>query len=472
VLLAAGPGDNGGDGRYAAAWLARRGAQVTVWAVADKRHAGGWAAVTAAGARVVDAAGALAALGDTDVVIDAVFGIGARGGLPEDVAAFAAACARCGVAVVAADVPSGLVADGAGVAEVRTVPARSLVPRVTRRGQSPVGSLVGSFAATRTVAFGAWKPCHVLQPAREFCGARRLVDIGLDLGTPYALELELSDLELLWPWPQVTDDKYSRGVVGIDTGSEDYPGAAVLGVLGAVHAGAGYVKYIGPARREVLAAAPNVVCPALEQDQPAWPGLVLNPGFAPLAGIRHIRADAWLVGSGWGGRGNTAPRLAEILDQGVPVVADAEAIASFAPDAGSRPGDAVVLTPHAGELARLLGVERAEVESQPVACVQRAAAATGATVLLKGATQYVATPGDPVTYLCFPGPAWTAQAGSGDVLAGIAVTLLAAGLTPRDAALLAGSIQALAAVQHPGPYPPQALARKLPQVIAGLRARG
>ncbi|MDR1806607.1 MAG: NAD(P)H-hydrate dehydratase [Propionibacteriaceae bacterium] len=261
---------------------------------------------------------------------------------------------------------------------------------------------------------------------------------------PYLSELELSDLASRWPRPTSTSDKYSRGVVAIDTGSAAYPGAAVLGALGAVYSGAGYVKYVGPARAEVRAALPNVVCPSADSPLP--------------------RADAWLLGSGWGDRPDAATHVAAILAQGRPTVVDAEAIQCVT----SATPAPVLLTPHSGELARLLGVPRDAVAADPVAAVQAACRRTGATILLKGATQYVATPGDAVTYLCFPGPAWTAQAGSGDVLAGIAATLLAAGLPPRDAALLAGSIQALTAARHPGPYPPQDLARFLPSAIASL----
>ena len=121
----------------------------------------------------------------------------------------------------------------------------------------------------------------------------------------------------------------------------------------------------------------------------------------------------------------------------------------------------VVPTPHAGELAALLGASRDEVAADPVAAVRAAAERTGCTVLLKGASQFVATPGDARVWIAVPGPAWTAQAGSGDVLAGICGTLLAAGLPPVKAALAAASVQALTASAHPGPMPPHELAARL-----------
>ena len=108
------------------------------------------------------------------------------------------------------------------------------------------------------------------------------------------------------------------------------------------------------------------------------------------------------------------------------------------------------------------------MEADPLGSVRRAASETGTTVLLKGATQYVADPAGAVT-IAVPGPAWTAQAGSGDTLAGLCAAMLAAGRSPRVAALLGASVQAIAARNHPGPRPPQDLVRLVPDVLAMLR---
>ena len=128
----------------------------------------------------------------------------------------------------------------------------------------------------------------------------------------------------------------------------------------------------------------------------------------------------------------------------------------------------VLLTPHAGELASLLGVERDAVEADPLAHVGAAASDTGATVLLKGATQYVAEPSGRVR-IAVPGPAWTAQAGSGDTLAGLCAAMLASGRSAVEAALLGASLQAITARNFPGPRPPQDLARLVAEVIPTLR---
>jgi hydroxyethylthiazole kinase-like uncharacterized protein yjeF len=188
---------------------------------------------------------------------------------------------------------------------------------------------------------------------------------------------------------------------------------------------------------------------------PALPNIVTADG----------RVQSWVIGSGWGSRSGAAGRLAEVLSTGLPVVVDADAL-GFLPRSTNR--EDVLATPHPGELARMLDADRAAVTADPLGAVREAAEAYGVTVLLKGASQYVASPSDPQIVLAVPGPAWTAQAGSGDVLAGICGTLLAAGLPARDAAVAAASIQAIAAADHPGPYPPQDIARFLPSTIAGL----
>ena len=172
-----------------------------------------------------------------------------------------------------------------------------------------------------------------------------------------------------------------------------------------------------------------------------------------------------MLGSGWGDPLDGAARVEEALTDGLPVVLDADALCHLP---SGRLGGQVLLTPHAGELARLLGVDRTQVTADPVAAVRQAVTQFGATVLLKGATQYVCGPDGEIT-VAVAGPAWTAQAGSGDVLAGVCGTLLAAGLPVSRAALAGASIQALAAQGMPGPHPPQAIAAALPGVVASLR---
>ena len=413
VLLVVGSGNNGGDALYAGARLAGRGVAVTAWRTGAEVHGGGWRAFLAAGGRERDAPGARAQLGSQRLVIDGVAGIGSRPGLAPEVAAFAAACQSLRVPVLAVDLPSGI-------------------------DPEPPFSDGLHFAADVTVTFGGYKLCQLLEPGRSACGALELVDIGLELPEPTVSQWSTAELAEAWPVPDATSDKYSRGAVGLDTGSVDYPGAAMLSAAGAVGAGAGMVRYLGP-----LPVANRVV--------DRFPNVVIGQG----------RVQSLVVGSGWGQRKDHGV-VARAVASRVPLVVDADALRHL-PSRGGHRG--VVLTPHAGELARMLDLTREQVEADPLTAVRSAVDATGCTVLLKGATQYVSTPGGKRVWLAVPGPGWTAQAGSGDVLAGICGALLAAGLAPATAALAAASGQATAALMHPGPVPPHALAEHLVNVL-------
>jgi hydroxyethylthiazole kinase-like uncharacterized protein yjeF len=198
--------------------------------------------------------------------------------------------------------------------------------------------------------------------------------------------------------PNADDDKYSRGVLGVVTGSSRYPGAAVLSVEAALHTGVGMLRYLGP-------------------DRPA--GLVL--ARRPEAVTADGRVQAWLLGSGID-EAETEPAVVERMDaaitSGLPCVLDAGAL-----HLRERATGPVVLTPHAGELARLLGVDRAAVAADPPGFAVRAAAELDATVLLKGHTTYVAGPG--IALSTQSAPAWLATAGAGDALAGILGALVA-----------------------------------------------
>jgi hydroxyethylthiazole kinase-like uncharacterized protein yjeF len=414
VLLVVGSGNNGCDALFAGAALARRGVRVTAWRTGAAVHAAGWRALLAAGGREVDAAGASAGLSGQRLVVDGVAGIGSRPGLVGEVAVFAAACASARVPVVAVDLPSGLAPE-------------------------PPWTEVPHFRAALTVTFGGLKLCHLLEPARSGCGEVELVDLGLDLAPPTVSEWEEADLAAAWPVPDARSDKYSRGVVGLDTGSPAYPGAAVLTAAGAVAAGAGMARYLGP---------PGVAGRVLDR----FPNVVVGEG----------RVQALVLGSGWGDRAD-ADVVARAVAGGDPLVLDADGLRHLP----GRGHPRVLLTPHAGELARLLDADRATVQADPPAAVRAAVAATDCTVLLKGATQYVGTPGDDRLWLAHPGTGWTAQAGSGDVLAGVCGTLLAAGLPARDAALAAASVQALAGRRNP-PAPPQEAARLIGATLAAF----
>ncbi|MGW1008754.1 NAD(P)H-hydrate dehydratase [Streptomyces termitum] len=403
VVLLVGSGDNGGDALYAGARLARRGAGTTAVLLGTRAHGGGLAAFRAAGGRLAE--DPYEALAAADLVLDGVTGIGGRGGLRPEAVPVARAARGSDAVVVAVDLPSGVDAD--------------------------TGEVAGeALRADATVTFGTYKPGLLIDPAREYAGALRLVDIGLGPHLPSVPELEAlqhQDAARLLPAPAAESDKYRRGVLGVVAGSARYPGAAVLAVAGALRGGAGAVRYVGPARDAVIAAHPETL---------------VHEGPPDRAG----RVQAWAVGPGIGEGPGAPVAVAEVLASDVPVLVDADGLRRLTPEAVRARTAPTLLTPHAGEAAALLGTERARVEAGRLAAVRELAARYGATVLLKGSTTLVCGPGGTGPVRVNPtGTPWLATAGSGDVLSGLAGALLAAGLGPLDAASCAAYLHGLAA---------------------------
>lgn len=431
VVLLVGAGDNGGDALFAGARLARRGAGVTALLLAPGRaHPAGLAALRAAGGTARDAADAASAalVRRADLVVDGITGIGGRGGLrPGPAAGLAAAAAECGVPVVAVDLPSGVEADTGEV-----------------HGQA--------VRATLTVTFGAYKPALLIDPARQHAGEVRFTDIGLapELpGEPDAEALDEADAAALLPLPSAESDKYRRGVVGVAAGSARYPGAAVLAVAGALRGGAGAVRYAGPAGPGVLARHPETL---------------VSDGPPHRAG----RVQAWVVGPGLGTDAGAHETVDDVLRSDVPVLVDADGLRLLDPERLRARSAPTVLTPHAGEAAALLGVDREQVEASRLASVRQLAQRFGATVLLKGSTTLVAGPTGPVR-VNSTGTPWLATAGSGDVLSGLAGSLLAAGLAPLDAASVAAFLHGLAGSLAPAPPTASSVAEALPAAWSRLR---
>ncbi|MGW1494180.1 NAD(P)H-hydrate dehydratase [Streptomyces sp. NPDC002402] len=404
VVLLVGSGDNGGDALYAGARLARRGAGVAAVLLGSRAHEGGLAALLGAGGRIAD--DPFEVLAFTDLVLDGVTGIGGHGGLRPDAVPVIRAARGSNAAVVAVDLPSGVEADSGEV-----------------HGEA--------LRADATVTFGTYKPALLIDPAREYAGTVRLVGIGLEDHLPSVPDVEALqhvDVAQLLPVPAAESDKYRRGVVGVVAGSARYPGAAVLAVAGALRGGAGAVRYVGPAADAVIARFPEAL---------------VHAGPPSKAG----RVQAWVVGPGLGGGGDAVDAVRDVLDSDVPVLVDADGLRLL--DAVTVRGRSAptLLTPHAGEAAALLGVPREEVESARLASVRELAVRYGATVLLKGSTTLVAAPdGGRTPVRVNPmGTPWLATAGSGDVLSGLAGSLLATGLDARDAGSVAAYLHGLAA---------------------------
>lgn len=399
VCAVVGSGDNGGDALWAATFLRRRGAAASAVLLNPQRaHAAALAAFRHAGGRIVETVPAA-----TDLVIDGVVGIGATGSLrPAAAAVFDANDAP----VVAVDIPSGI--------DVQT------------------GSADGPHVrAALTVTFGGLKPVHALGD----CGRVELIDIGLDLPATDLHALEAADVAESWPVPGPHDDKYTQGVTGVLAGSATYPGAALLSTGSAVAATSGMVRYAGAAHAEVVSH---------------WPEVVVASD-ASSAG----RVQAWVVGPGLGVDDACDEALRFALGTDLPVIVDADALTVLAKDLDlvidrSAP---TVLTPHAGEFARLAGDPPGP---DRVGATRALADRLGATVLLKGNVTVVAEPAGGPVYLNPAGQSWAATAGSGDVLSGIVGALLAAGLEPGRAAAMAAFVHARAAglaAADPGPRP-------------------
>ncbi len=436
VVVLAGTGDNGGDALYAGARLAGRGASVIAVRLGQRIHEAGADALRRAGGRVLGpAAGeaapgaeAAAAIAEADLIIDGILGIGGRGGLREPAASVAGSVARAaagGAIVVATDLPSGVDAD--------------------------TGETSGAaIAADVTVTFGTHKPGLLIDPGASHAGTVEFADIGLGphLAAPAVIALQSREAGALLHRPGAESDKYRRGVLGVLAGSDKYTGAAVLSVGGAIRAGAGMVRLV-------------TAEPAADVVRQHWPEAVItiiDPADPAAAVTAAGRVQAWVIGPGLGTGGEAEALLAAVLATSLPVLVDADGLTVLSRRKdllARRSGADTVITPHAGELARLMNGARGDIEARRLDSARRAAAELGVTVLLKGSTTIVAAPedGEPVLVNA-TGTPWLATAGSGDVLSGLAGALLAQGAAPvasaaAAAAFLHGLAGRLAAREAP-----------------------
>jgi hydroxyethylthiazole kinase-like uncharacterized protein yjeF len=318
--------------------------------------------------------------------------------------------------VVAVDLPSGVDADS---------------------GETS-GAVV---TADVTVTFGTWKPGLLIDPGAGHAGLTELIDIGLRpyLPGPDVAAYGASDVAALLPRPGRESDKYRRGVLGIVAGSDRFTGAATLAVGGALRGGAGMIRLVS------AGSAAAVV-------RQRWPEAVitLTGDTAPVPGQELAaagRVQAWLAGPGMGTDEAARRRLAAVLATGLPVLVDADGLTLAASEPALLTGRAAptLLTPHAGELARLLGASAADVAARRAEHARAAAAKFGACVLLKGSTTVIASPAGAPLLVNPTGTGWLATAGSGDVLSGLAGALLAQGLGAAEAAAAAAYLHGIAA---------------------------
>lgn len=405
VLLLVGSGDNGADALYAGAELAGRGVAVNAVAADPARiDAPALAALRRAGGRLIS----LEQAGNADLIIDGLLGIGASGPLRAGYLPLVRHALDSPAPVLAVDLPSGIDPDTGAVG-------------------GPV-----AIRADVTVCMGALKPGLLVGDGRLHSGRVLVLDLGLaaELPEPIIRRLDADEVAAALLEPGPDDDKYTRGVVGVAAGSRAYPGAAQLCVGSSRVGGVGAVRYAGHAAHEVVRR---------------WPEVLVTDTVAEAG-----RVQSWVVGPGLGDTDDAVESLRGVLRSDVPVVVDADGLNLLVDRRellDDRAAD-TVLTPHDREFERLFG----PVGTDRIAAARRAAAESGAVVLLKGYATVIACP-DGRCYLNPTGTAALATAGSGDVLAGLTGSLLAcgieAGLAAATAAYLHGAAGVRAARQGP-----------------------
>ena len=393
--LVCGGGSNGGDGRVMARLLAGAGRET----------------------RIVDAKAGERDLGDPDAIVDALVGTGFTGAPREDAAALIEAMNGAGVPVVAVDLPSGVDASSGEIA----------------------GAAV---QAAATVTFHGVKVGLAVAPGRFHAGEVHVADIGLE---QTATEHRLVTTAILEQVPRRTarDNKYTAGHVLVVGGSRGLTGAPSLTAMAAMRADAGYVTVAAPA--STLPVFEQRLLEAVKRPLPDVDG---EAGDGAADAVLELAGKAHAIAIGPGlGRGAAARELVRrvLAEVDLPVVADADALHELEPGDWPAPR---VLTPHEGELARLLGRDSKEVAAHRLTAVQEAAERFRCVVVLKGQDSLVAAPGAGVLVVALGLPSLS-TAGTGDVLTGVTAAFLAKGMEPRLAAAAACAAQQRASVEAP-----------------------
>ena len=445
VAVLAGPGNNGGDGFVAARLLAEAGYRVTVFLHGDRAKLKGDAALAAQRWTGPTLPAMTDEVNNYSLVVDALFGAGLDRPLEADALALVAALNASALPVLAVDLPSGI--NGA------------------------TGAVMGdAIRATATVTFFRRKPGHLLLPGRLHCGKVQVADIGinadvLDHIRPQTFENDPALWRKSFPVPQLDGHKYSRGHAVVVSGGIATTGAARLAARGALRAGAGLVTIASPRDALAVNAAAS-----------------LAVMVRPVDGARELteflsdpRFNALAIGPGCGVGAATLELTLAALSGERAVVLDADALTSFAGDAVAlsvaikrRGRAATVLTPHAGEFARLFSdLDPSSHLPVKLELTRKAAAETGAVVVFKGADTVIAAP-DNRAAINANAPAWLATAGSGDVLAGIITGLLAQGMPAFEAACAAVWLHGEAAAEFGPGLIAEDLTEMLPKIYRRL----
>jgi hydroxyethylthiazole kinase-like uncharacterized protein yjeF len=442
VCVLCGPGNNGGDGFVVARVLAAADWPVRIALLGSSDRLAGDAKYHAARWTGPIEVLAPAAIADAELVVDAVFGSGLSRPLSENVALTLAAVGRRGVPLIAVDVPSGVIGD--------------------------TGESCGAVAAQCTVTFARKKPCHVLLPGRDLAGDVVVADIGTPSSVLDGITVDTWENDpALWrrelPRPASGGNKYSRGHALL-VGGYPMTGAARMAARGAARAGAGLTSV----------AVPDIALPIYAA---ALTSIMVHPlsrpeDFTQLLG--DSRYTALSIGPGAGVNEATRSRALAMLQTHRAVLLDADAISVFADRVGELAGairGPCVLTPHEGEFARLFGAARGGVagagaEGDKLSRARNAARASGAIIVLKGSDTVIAAP-DGRAIVNSNAPANLATAGSGDVLSGVILGLLAQGMDGFLAAAAGVWLHGAAAAD----FGPGLLAEDLPDLLPGVLRR-
>lgn len=441
ILVVAGRGNNGGDGFVAATELVRRGFDVSVMLLCERESLKGDAALAARYWNGPVLPWEPGALGKPALIIDALFGAGLDRPIKGDPCAMIEAMNAAACPVLAVDLPSGI--------------------------NGTTGEAMGAAVnATETITFFRRKPGHLLLPGRAHCGRVRVADIGI--ADTVLGEIGIATFENvppLWqsafPIPRLDGHKYSRGHVLVASGEMTTTGAARLSARGALRAGAGLVTVAAP--RGALAA--NAAALTAIMVRPAYNAMQ----FAGL--LADERFNVCVIGPGCGVGARTRDLALTAIGAGRSVVLDADALTSFADEPqllfgaiAAAANGKVVLTPHEGEFRRLFGAAADGVSKPDRAC--KAAAVSGATVVLKGADTVIAAR-DGQAAISANAPPWLATAGSGDVLAGMIAAMLAQGVAAFEAAAIGVWMHGEAGVEAG----PGLIAEDLPEVLPAVFRR-
>lgn len=422
VRVVVGKGNNGGDGLVAARLLRAEGREVEVLAVAALDELRGDARVNLE--RLPGPAPEpfdTARLADSGVIVDSLLGTGFEGSPREPVASAIAAINAAEAPAVACDVPSGVNANSGEV-----------------EGEAVRAVVTGTFHGPKLGLY--------VFPGKDHAGAVETVDIGIPRGAPGAGRAGLiTDRVIdLFPRRERSGSKFTSGVVLVAGGSVGLTGAPSMTARSAARAGAGYVQVAVPA-----SAQQALDLRLLEQMSR---GLPESRGFHTPAGVAVVeemaeRAGAVVLGPGLG-RDDGAAEFARGVARNVdaPLLVDADGLNAHAGrlELFAERAAPTVLTPHEGELGRLLEIDSGEVKAHRLACAREAARRSSAAVLLKGDDTMVALPGGEVAVSPGGTPA-LATAGTGDVLSGLIGALLAKGLDGFEASCLGALAHVLAA---------------------------